>query len=179
MKEDRTGLEEALSAIRFNGASGLVVTSLDRLARSLSVQEAALQQVWSGGGRVFTVESGEILADDPDDPMRTFVRQVLGAVSQLEAGMIARRLARGRHHKAETGGYAYGAPPFGYRSEGGELVPDPIEQDVIDQMADLRGQEMSLRQIAATLNEKRVASKRGGQWHPQTVSRVLGQKSSK
>ena len=112
--DEREGLTEALAAVRYNGADGLVVHTLDRLARSLTVQEAALQQVWSAGGRVFTVDQGEVLADDPEDPVRTFVRQVLGAVSQLEAGMIARRLRRGRQHKAEQGGYAFGGPPLGY-----------------------------------------------------------------
>ena len=94
--EEREGLEEALEAVKFNGADGLVVNSIDRLARSLTVQEAALVQVWNAGGKAFAVDQGEVLEDDPDDPMRTFVRQVLGAVSQLEAGMIARRLRRGR-----------------------------------------------------------------------------------
>ena len=34
-QEQRDGLEDALSAVRFNGAEGIVVSSLDRLARSL------------------------------------------------------------------------------------------------------------------------------------------------
>jgi DNA invertase Pin-like site-specific DNA recombinase len=172
--DDRDGLEEALSAVRFNGADGLVVHSLDRLARSLTVQEAALQQVWAAGGRVFAVDTGEVLADDPDDPVRTFVRQVLGAVSQLEAGMIARRLRRGRLHKAEQGGYAHGAPPYGWRAEGGELVADDDEQAVLERIRVMRVEGASLRDIAGVLNAEGVPSKRGGRWHPQTVARVLG-----
>jgi DNA invertase Pin-like site-specific DNA recombinase len=172
--ESRDGLEEALSAVRFNGAEGLVVASLDRLARSLTVQEAALQQAWSAGGRVFAVDTGEVLADDPEDPVRTFVRQVLGAVSQLEAGMIARRLRRGRLHKAESGGYAHGAPRYGWRAEGGELVPDPAEQAVVERIRALRADGASLRDIAGVLNAEGVRSKRGGRWHPATVARVAG-----
>ncbi|MFO7548078.1 MAG: recombinase family protein [Acidimicrobiia bacterium] len=172
--EPRDGLEEALSAVRFNGAEGLVVASLDRLARSLTVQEAALQQAWSAGGRVFAVDTGEVLADDPEDPVRTFVRQVLGAVSQLEAGMIARRLRRGRLHKAESGGYAHGAPRYGWRAEGGELVPDPAEQAVVERIRALRADGASLRDIAGVLNAEGVRSKRGGRWHPATVARVAG-----
>lgn len=172
--ESRDGLEEALSAVRFNGADGLVVASLDRLARSLTVQEAALQQVWSAGGRVFAVDTGEVLADDPDDPVRTFVRQVLGAVSQLEAGMIARRLRRGRLHKLQSGGYAHGAPRYGWKAEGGELVPDPVEQAVVERISELRAEGASFREIAETLNTDGVLSKRGGRWYPQTVARVAG-----
>ena len=169
----RDGLEDALSDVRFDGAKGIVVSSLDRLARSLTVQEAALQQVWSAGGRVFSVDTGELLSDDPDDPVRTFVRQVLGAVSQLEAGMIARRLRRGREHKAEAGGYAHGAPAYGYRSESGELVPHLVEQDTISIMREMRAAGASLRAITDHLNDTGALSKRGGAWYPQTVARVL------
>ncbi len=171
--ETRAGLEEALSAVRFNGAEGIVVSSLDRLARSLTVQEAALQQVWTAGGRVFSIDTGEVVTDDPDDPVRTFVRQVLGAVSQLEAGMISRRLRRGRQHKASSGGYAHGAPPYGFRAEGGELVPDRAEQSVMKTMVALRDSGGSFRDIANSLNRTGIKSKRGGDWHPQTVSRAL------
>jgi DNA invertase Pin-like site-specific DNA recombinase len=171
--EEREGLEEALEAVRFNGADGMVVSSLDRLARSLPLQEAALVQAWKAGGHVFTVDQGEVLTDDPDDPMRTFVRQVLGAVSQLEAGMIARRLRRGRQFKADQGGYAYGAPPFGYRAEGGELVPDPNEQETVARIADLRGGGSSYRQIVDELNARGVPPKRASQWHPMGVKRII------
>jgi DNA invertase Pin-like site-specific DNA recombinase len=171
--DERDGLQEALAAVRFNGADGLVVHTLDRLARRLDVQEAALQSIWASGGRAFTVDQGEALEDDPDDPVRTFVRQVLGAVSQLEAGMIVRRLRRGREAKAERGGYAFGAPPFGFRAEDGALVEDPDEQTVISRMVALRGDGMSLRQIAGVLNESGLSPKRSGAWHPMMVKRVL------
>jgi len=171
--EVREGLTEALAAIRFNGAQGLVVTSLDRLARSLTVQEAVLAQVWSAGGRVFTVDEGEVPQDDPDDPARTFVRQVMGAVAQLERGLIARRLRRGRLHKAEAGGYAYGAPPLGFRAEAGALVPDPDEQQAVRLIVQLRAEGASLRNIALHLTAEGLGPKRGGAWHPMMVKRVL------
>jgi len=173
-ESERDGLTEALAAIRYNGAEGLVVTSLDRLARTLTVQEAALQQVWAARGRVFTLDQGEVPQDDEDDPIRTFIGLVLGAVGQLERGLIARRLRRGRQHKAEQGGYAWGGPPFGYRAEGGELVPDPDEQAAVQRIVERRADGASLRQIAITLTAEGLAPKRGGAWHPQQVSRVLG-----
>jgi DNA invertase Pin-like site-specific DNA recombinase len=170
--EEREGLEEALAAVRFNGADGLVVSSIDRLARSLTVQEAALVQVWNAGGKAFAVDQGEVLEDDPDDPMRTFIRQVLGAVSQLEAAMITRRLRRGREHKAANGGYAHGAPPFGYRAEGGELVPDPDEQEAVNRITELRRVGNSYRQIVDELKNQGIPPKRGDRWHPMGIKRI-------
>ena len=130
-------------------------------------------EVWAAGGAVFTVDQGSVLADDPDDPVRTFVRQVLGAVSQLDAAMISRRLRRGRQHKAERGGYAHGGPPLGYRAEAGELIEDPEEMVVVARIRDLRSEGKSLRQIAEVLTAEGHRPKRSNQWHPYTVKRVL------
>jgi DNA invertase Pin-like site-specific DNA recombinase len=114
-----------------------------------------------------------VLADDPEDPVRTFVRQILGAVSQLEAGMISRGLRRGRAHKAAKGGYAFGAPPLGFRAEGGALVPDPNEQVVVHRVAELRDDGMSLRAIGEVLTEEGLKPRRSSRWHPMTIRRVL------
>ncbi|WP_406502327.1 hypothetical protein [Streptomyces sp. NBC_01602] len=43
---------------------GIVAPNLDRLARELVVQEAALAQCWKHGGRAFMADQGEILPDD-------------------------------------------------------------------------------------------------------------------
>ncbi|MDP9389705.1 MAG: hypothetical protein M3Q48_17770 [Actinomycetota bacterium] len=41
-------------------------------------------------------------------------------MSDSERAMVRLRLATGGRHKADAGGYAYGAPPFGYQAERGE-----------------------------------------------------------
>jgi DNA invertase Pin-like site-specific DNA recombinase len=99
---DRPGLASALAAVE-DGAEGLVVYKLDRLARALTVQEAVLAQVWKSGGRAWAVDVGEVLRDDPDDPMRTAMRQMVGVFAQLERAMIAARMRAGRRLKAQRG----------------------------------------------------------------------------
>lgn len=169
---DRPGLGGALVDVE-DGAGALVVAKLDRLARQLTVQEAVLAQVWKSGGRVFSVDVGEVLQDDPDDPMKTAFRQMMGVFSQLERGMIAARLRAGKKAKAARGGYAYGAPRLGMRAEDRELVVDAGEQATIARMVELRGQGLSLRQIAATLEAEGRPTKRGGRWQPKVISSVL------
>lgn len=114
------------------------------------------------------------LTDGPEDPSRKLIRQVLGAVAEYERSMIALRLRSGRKRKAKDGGYAYGAPPFGFRVEDGELVPDEGEQETLDRARQLQKGGSSIREIATTLNEEDRRTKRGTQWHPTTVPRVLG-----
>src|SRR5262245_48052602 len=80
---DRPGLSDAIRLVRRPPqADGIVVARLDRLARQLSTQEAILALVWRDGGRVFTADTGEVLRDDPDDPMRTAMRQMAGVFAE-------------------------------------------------------------------------------------------------
>ena len=158
----RPGLTAALDMIRRGEAHVLVTPKLDRLARTLSVQEAALASVWAHGGRVF-LPDGEVLQDDPDDPMRTAMRQMMGVFSQLERGMITARLRAGRAAKAAAGGFAYGSPPYGWRADKtapGGLAPVPAEQLVIRRLVAWRDEGVAMREMARRLNAEGVPPKR-------------------
>jgi DNA invertase Pin-like site-specific DNA recombinase len=170
--EHRVGLPDALHMIETGQAQGLVVHKLDRLARNLMVQETTLAQIWSMGGKVFSVDTGEVTRDDPDDPMRTAFRQMIGVFSQLDRAMIAARLRAGRRQKAAQGGYVGGPTRYGWRVTDGELVPDPIEQKVIETALSFRDQGLSLRGIATALDGL-GQHPRSGRWHPETVKRLL------
>lgn len=172
--DQRDGLADALERLRARSAQAVVVHRLDRLARDLVVQEQLLAEVWRLGGEVFSTASGEAhLRDDPDDPSRRMIRQILGAVSEYERAMITLRLRRGRAAKAARGGYAYGSPPFGTQARDRALVAQPDEAATVDRMRALRSEGLSLREIAAVMGREGRTSKRGGGWHPETVARVL------
>lgn len=170
---DRPGLAQALDDIANGRSQGLLVPRLDRLARSLSVQEAALAHVWRYGGRVFSCDTGEIQEDSPDDPMRTAMRQMMGVFSQLERSMITARMRAGRKMKAEAGGYAFGGPPLGFKAQDRALVPDPQEQATLARIQELRNEGKSLRAIAAILESEGHSPKRSARWHPQTLAQVV------
>jgi DNA invertase Pin-like site-specific DNA recombinase len=172
---DRPGLLEALKLVEDGEAKGLVVHRLDRLARALHVQEAVLAVVWKEGGRVFEV-AGEVLEDDPNDPMRTAMRQMRGVFGQLERGMVRARMQGGRARKMERGGYVGGYAKYGYRIEGqGEhaiLVPVAEEQRVIKRVRAWRRRGWTLRKIAARLAADGVPARRG-HWAPSTVRNLV------
>ena len=172
-EDERPGLHEALGLVAAGDVDGILAPNLDRIARELTVQEATLSVVWAHGGRVFTADHGEHIPDDDDDPMRTFVRQVMGAAAQLERGIIAKRLRNGRKTKAAAGGYAHGAPAYGQRAADKELAEHDQEARVLEQMRLWHAEGLSIRAIADRLNAKGVPTKRGGRWHPTTVNRLL------
>jgi DNA invertase Pin-like site-specific DNA recombinase len=151
--DGRIGLAESLDAIRERRARALVIYRLDPLAWDLVLQEQLLAEVRRLGGVVCSTSAAEsgFLVDDPDDPSRKLIRQVLGAVSEYERSMISLRLRSGRARKAANGGFAYGAPPFGHRAERGVLLHDDREQATIARANELRDEGLSLRQIADVL----------------------------
>ena|ERR1039457_768684 len=172
--EDREGLSAALTMLLDGQAQGLVVAHMDRLSREMTVQEAILSQVWAAGGRVFSADAqGEILQDDPDDPMRRAMRQMAGVFAELERGMIRARLARGKRAKRAAGGYAGGYVPLGKVVAGKDFAVDEVEQATVDHIVRLRSEGSSLRQIIVALNAGGYRTKRGGEWYPSTISRVV------
>jgi DNA invertase Pin-like site-specific DNA recombinase len=181
--EDRPALAAALLDIEADRADGLVVTSLDRLARELTHQEAALATIWSAGGRAFEVIHGEILRDDPRDPMRTFVRQVMGAAAQLEASMIRARLPRGRALKHARGGFAGGRTvPYGQMVDGvgrdAMRTADPECVAIIERIRQERAAGTTLAATAQGLNADAVVTPRGGRWHSMSVKRIAERASA-
>jgi DNA invertase Pin-like site-specific DNA recombinase len=152
----------------------LVTYNLTRLARSLAIQEAGLAHVWRAGERVFALDQGEVQPDDPDDPMRRALRQMVGVFSELEKNMIAARLRAARRLKASQGGYAgAGSPPLGFSAEHGELVANPAEQAAVARIGELRASGASIRTICAALTAEGHRPKRSARWHPEMIRRVL------
>jgi DNA invertase Pin-like site-specific DNA recombinase len=134
--------------------------------------------VWTTGGRVFEAVEGEVPRDDPNDPYRRFVRQVMGAAAELERGMVTARLQGGRRRKHAQGGYAGGPTvPIGKRVEGqgkaAKLVDDPDTRPVVERVITLRADGLTLREVAETLNAEGITGVRGGRWYPASVQRVL------
>jgi DNA invertase Pin-like site-specific DNA recombinase len=178
---ERPGLTCAFEAIESGAAEGLITYKLDRLARVLTVQEAALAYLWRLGGRAFTTDAGEVLQDDPEDPMRTAMRQMMGVFAQLERASLVARMRKGRRLKAERGGYAYGSPRYGQQAgerRTGErkervLVVDDAEQAAIARIVELHRGGASLRSIAATLDAEGHKPKRASRWHPYSVKLML------
>ncbi len=173
--ETREGLYNALEAVSAGLVDGLVVYSLDRLARKLTAQEAALAKVWDCGGLVYSVEQhGLIPEDDPDDPMRTAIRQMRGVFAQLERSMITKRLRDGKRVKAEAGGHLGGTAPFGYDvTDEGALVENATEQETLRRARLLRSEGHSLRAVCRLLDGEGRPPKGGGWWHHSRLSSAL------
>lgn len=176
--EDRPGLAAAIVSLEQDVAAGLVVHRIDRLARELHVQEVALANAWSVGAHVSVFEAaegGEVKRDDPDDPHRRFLRQVMGAAAELERGLIKARLHGGRRRKARGGGYIGGKPlhpKFGYTLVDGTYEPLAYEQATIKRILGLRDDGATWAAVAAELTRTGTPPPAGADWYPMTARRI-------
>lgn len=163
---DRPGFAEAIRALEDGEAEGFVAYDMTRLARTLMVQEAALTVLWRTGGAVFTTATGPVL-DDDGDPMRTLIRQILGAIAQFDKNTSVLRMRRGKEAAAARGRkvdgrYAYGEHP-----------DHPEEADTVLFIRKLRDEGLSHQEIANELDRRSVPTRLNRTWGRSTIRNIL------
>ncbi len=127
--EHREGLAALLDTIESDGVKVVLVERADRLARDLMVSEVILGQFRDLGVQVISADSGVDLTVSDEDPTRTLIRQVLGAVAQFEKSVIVLKLRAARDRVRKCKGRCEGRKPFGTR---------PDEAAVLCRMRQLR-----------------------------------------
>jgi DNA invertase Pin-like site-specific DNA recombinase len=180
---DRPGFQCVLDALTEGKADGLLMTKLDRLARQVTVQELALAALWEQGFTVFAADTGEIPKDDPEDPMRTAMRQMIGVFAELDRRMVVKRLRDGRKAKEASGKKATGIYAYGYRAGGKgrdrDAVPNGSEQEAVKRIMALRAEGKSYREIVTALEAEGLHPRKAGRWSPMTVRNIWLRESSR
>lgn len=97
---------------------------------------------------------------------------IISAMDRKDRIDTINKMQEGRAAKAQSGGYAYGAPRFGTQTINGELVAKPSELETIEIIRRHRQSGKSWSAIAEYLNAHGYPTKRGGQWSHSTVQRV-------
>ena len=158
---DRPAWAEMMATLHSNGVRTVIVERLDRLARDLMVQEAAIADLRKHGFQLVSVAEPDLMANDPT---RVLMRQLMGAVAQYDKSQIVAKLRGARMRKRAVAGRCEGRKPFGHR--GGE-------QAAIDRMKALRAEGMGFDRIAAKLNAEGIATRTGQPWHGVVINRIL------
>jgi DNA invertase Pin-like site-specific DNA recombinase len=168
--DDRPGLGELINRIETNGVRTVLVENADRVARDLMIFEIILSKFLKMGVQVIEVGGGQDLTVADGNPIRKFIRQVLGAVSELDKSVLVAKLKAARSRIRKTGKRCEGRKPYGYR---------PGESGIVEKIKQLRrkprmGERLSFAQIAAQLNAEGVPTRSGGVWRASTIGAILG-----
>jgi DNA invertase Pin-like site-specific DNA recombinase len=86
----RPGFSAMLRQIASNGVRTIIVETANRFARDLVVQETGCRMLLDKGITMIAADSPSASLDD--GPTTTFVRQVLGAVAELDKAMTVAKL---------------------------------------------------------------------------------------
>lgn len=164
--DDRVQVKSVIDRINAGEADGIIVLRLDRLSRSTRDILDLADQFQKSGKTMIFVENNL----DTGTPMGKAMLTIFSAMAQLEREMIVARCNAGRAAKKAAGGRIGGTAQYGYT-----LDWEPVEeqQSVIQHMRDLRSQGLTLREIAAELNEEGVPSMKNGKWMAATVGNIL------
>jgi DNA invertase Pin-like site-specific DNA recombinase len=163
----RLALARALDYLGEHPGTVLIIPKLDRLARDLMVQESILADAWKAGAEVLSCSETErtyCRPDSPDDPARTLIRQVLGAVAAYERSMIRLRMMRGRRRLLDQQGWAGGPEPYGWSNE--------TEQLVLAEVTMHRQDRRTWAWISSHLNQTGQYKRNGADWTAQEIQRT-------
>ena len=159
--EKRPALLEAIGALKKGDV--LMVAKRDRLGRDPLVVAMIESAVQRKGARIQSA-AGE--GTDSDSPADVLMRRMIDAFAEYERLIIGARTKAALQSK-KTRGERVGHIPFGFRlaADGVHLIEDPAEQETIRKVEELRASGMSLRQIAAHLNENGITKREGTPWN--------------
>jgi DNA invertase Pin-like site-specific DNA recombinase len=160
-KNDRPQLAAALDLCRRKRAV-LVIAKLDRLARSV----AFISNLMDSGV--------EFVAVDMPQANRVLLH-IMAAMAEHEREMISQRtkaaLAAAKERGTKLGNPR---PDSAKASAVASAEAAAFRETVAPLIRSLRAEGKTLREIAEELNRRRMASARGGRWHPTAVRRLIG-----
>jgi DNA invertase Pin-like site-specific DNA recombinase len=150
----------------------LLVAKRDRLGRNV-VHVAVLELDLSARGVRIISAAGEGTEDD--EPTSRLMRRIIDAFAEYERDVTRDRTRKALRASRDRGRRA-GALPFGFRlvsDHGKEIEPDPVEQETLSMIRELRAGGRGYGAIAREL-VRRERPARGAKWHPQSVKTILG-----
>lgn len=169
--EDRPALMAALGELRRGMA--FIVAKRDRVARDTFTALVIEKAVSRKGAVILSADN----LGNGDGPADEFMRSILNATATFERSLIRSRTKAAMAAK-RAAGQRVGEIPFGWDLVSGRLVENAAEQKVIAAILDCRKAGMSLRQIAAILNDQETTTKKGGRWYGETVRSILDRASA-
>ena len=154
----RPKLIDALKQLDEGKADALIVTRIDRLARStkefLDIVDRAGKNEW----RLIMLD----LNLDTSTYQGRFVVTIMSALAEMERGIIAER-AKDIHKDRREQGVVWGK----------DMGPRPMyPPQVREQVKILRSRGHSYQSIADSLNYQGIPSSRGGSWYASSVKNV-------
>jgi DNA invertase Pin-like site-specific DNA recombinase len=155
----RPVLQKALKDLELKVADALIVTRIDRLARSTSDFLQIVDQANKQGWRLIMLD----LNLDTSTYQGRFVVTVMSALAEMERGIIAAR-QKDVHKDRRERGIVWG-------KDMGPMNKTP--QDIKDRIMTERAAGRPLKKIADALNADGILTDRGNVWYASSVKNIV------
>lgn len=163
---NRPQLKEAIKFIAAGKASGLLVASISRLSRSVLDVEKLLENELKNV-QLIVLDMGI----DTGTPSGRLIVNVMSGIYQFERSNLIARTRQALRVKRQRG-ETLGRPDrvrYGFKNEGGKLVPVDSEQVVVARINALAGQGRSSGAIARILTREGFKNRNGGAFSVSVV----------
>lgn len=158
---NRPAWAEMMLALLSDGVKVIIVECLNRLARTLMVQEKAVADLQKEGFTLVSVAEPDLMSSDPG---RIAFRQMIGIFSEYDKSQIVLKLKAARMRKRAKEGRCEGRKPYGHYDG---------EPEIVERAKALRATGMGFDRIASRLNAEGVPTRTGGRWHGLVINRIL------
>lgn len=164
--DTRPGLIETMRRASDGDVAIVAVWSIDRLARSVRIQENTLHDLNKIGVEVRSYKEPWVA--------QPLFRQILGAIAEEQTRTIAAHVRRALSERAHQGKH-HGRVPFGYRRDPDtkRLVPDPERAALVRDLFDGYVAGDSISDLVRLLLRAGVPTMTGAPWARTTVQAIL------
>jgi DNA invertase Pin-like site-specific DNA recombinase len=147
---ERTEFSDMVTEILKNGVRTIIVESMDRLARELTIQQQLLIYLAAKNINLISASTGEnVTHAAASDPMRKAMIQMQGVFAELEKNLLVKKLRNGRAKRREKDGKCEGRKSYAEANPG---LLDFIRKLRCKPRSSVK-KRMTFDQVAEKLNE--------------------------
>lgn len=162
-ESERPAFTSMIEDLLGNGCRTVIVEGLDRIARTLAVQEQLVAYLASKGIELFNARTGVNVTEDlKSDPMKAAMIRIQGVFSQLEKELLVKKLKKARDAIKEKTGKCGG------RNGLKELNPEALKR-----IKSLKNAGVKYSFIANELNTAGLLTSMGKTWDAGLVQAAV------
>lgn len=164
----RPAFQKMFAHLRQGGVHALVVWHSTRFARNLRDFINHTTELEKMKVAFYSVEEPEVSGSSGKA-----MRNLMAVFAEYQSDVTGEytRSVKSNLKKNKKVYCAY--PPLGFRNQDGQLVVDPEQMKIVEQIQTMKSEGMSNHAIAYRLNVRGIRGAKGGKFHSVTIQKIL------